>query len=178
MATWQMPTLPIESRVASFVSTTGIDALCAQKLRKQGRAVIEQVLMKQRWGRNTSNASAVVSGEINHAIERLSRPPDEELERFLDCTDERVRRIDVDCANYVRAVPFSVHAGMVWKGWPVASHVPSLARMARVRADGSFELALIEQFCPGMLAELRRWFDVQTTRPPTDGPLIELPHAD
>eukprot|EP00969_Alexandrium_andersonii_P290942 12860536-Alexandrium_andersonii.AAC.1 len=75
--------------------------MCIAKLRRQAPAATEQVLMKRRWGCSTSNMRAVVAGEANCAMERLSRPP-EVFERFLAYEDALGRRVDEDCANYAR----------------------------------------------------------------------------
>eukprot|EP00969_Alexandrium_andersonii_P110714 4886231-Alexandrium_andersonii.AAC.1 len=67
MATWQTPISTFEKLVAAFVVATEIYALCARKLKRQGRVVIEQALQKRSWGQNTGNTSAIASGESNRA---------------------------------------------------------------------------------------------------------------
>eukprot|EP00969_Alexandrium_andersonii_P254818 11263866-Alexandrium_andersonii.AAC.1 len=66
--------------------------------------------------------SAAVTGETNRTLERLSRPPEDALERFPAYQDAQGRQIDEDCADYVRVAAPVVRAAVAVKGWPTDNH--------------------------------------------------------
>eukprot|EP00969_Alexandrium_andersonii_P322635 14255484-Alexandrium_andersonii.AAC.1 len=68
--------------------------------------------MKRRWGRRTNNMSAVVTAEAGRALDRQRNPPDEALERLLQCRDVEGCAMDEDCANYLRAAAPLVRAAV------------------------------------------------------------------